>query len=155
MPACRAAIVAASSSAVLDHRRNAVGGLGQQLRLGVDDSGRSASGYFGQRLREFRLGGLRREGIITTPAGSGGRPAVVQSSSAQAARWAAQPDPRCSSGVQEARTSTSARGASSAIPPNDSLDTEVTVPLGATYSAPWLARASISQDQPTWPAAGR
>ena len=42
--------------------------------------------YVGQCLRELRLGGLRREGIITTPAGSGGRPASVQSSSAQPAR---------------------------------------------------------------------
>jgi hypothetical protein len=35
------------------------------------------------------------------------------------------------------------------MPPKDSLDTEVTVPLGATYSAWWASRASINQDQPT------
>ena len=106
-------------------------------------------GRFGQRLRGFRLGGLRRDGINTTPAGSGGKPAVVQSSSAHACRWALRPTPSLRTGVQEARTSTSASGESSAIPPKDSLDTDVTVPLGSTYSAPWLSSASMSQDQPT------
>jgi hypothetical protein len=38
-------------------------------------------------------------------------------------------------GVQEARISISAREGSDAIPPKESLDTEVTVPLGASYSA--------------------
>ena len=34
-------------------------------------------------------------------------------------------------GVHDARTSISARGDSSDMPPKDSLDTDVTVPLGA------------------------
>jgi hypothetical protein len=38
--------------------------------------------------------------------------------------------PSLSRGVHEARTSISARGSSSAMPPKDSLATEVTVPLG-------------------------
>ena len=112
----------------LDDGGNPVRGLGQQVDF-LGQSGKGC-GCFGQRLREFRLGAFRREGISTTPAGSGGRPAVVHSSSAQAARCAVSPTPLSSSGVQEARISTSARGGSSAIAPNDSLDTEVTVPLG-------------------------
>ena len=61
---------------------------------------------------------------------------------------------RSSSGVQDARTSTSARGSWSAMPPNDSLATDVTVPLGAVYSAPCASSASISQDQPTRASSG-
>ena len=53
--------------------------------------------------------------------------------------------PSLSTGVQEARTSTSALGSSSAIPPNDSLDTDVTVPLGATILG---AVAGQRVDQP-------
>ena len=67
-----------------DDGRHALDGRGEQLRFLIKI--RFGKRYFGQFLREFRLGGLRREGIITTPAGSGGRPASVQSSSAQPAR---------------------------------------------------------------------
>src|SRR5215211_3500364 len=67
-----------------DDRWHALGRRGQQLRFLIKI--RLGQGYFGQGLRELRVGSLRREGIITTPAGSGGRPANVQSSSAQAAR---------------------------------------------------------------------
>src|SRR5215218_5862265 len=54
-----------------DDRWHAFYGRGEQLRFLIKI--RCAKWYFGQCLREFRLGGLRREGIITTPAGSGGR----------------------------------------------------------------------------------
>lgn len=72
-----------------DDSWHALNGCREQLRFLIKI--RFGQRYFGQRyfsqgLREFRLGGLRREGIITTPAGSGGRPASVQSSSAQADR---------------------------------------------------------------------
>ena len=67
-----------------DDRRHTIRGRGEQLRFLIEI--RCGERYVGQCLRELRLGGLRREGIITTPAGSGGRPASVQSSSAQPAR---------------------------------------------------------------------
>ena len=52
-----------------------------------------------------------RRGVIgTTPAGNGGSPATWHSRSAHAARCGVRPDPSgCSSGVHEARISTSAR----------------------------------------------
>ena len=67
-----------------DNRWHALGGRGEQFRFLIKI--RCGERYVGQCLRELRLGGLRREGIITTPAGSGGRPASVQTSSAQPAR---------------------------------------------------------------------
>jgi hypothetical protein len=63
---------------------HALRGLGEQLRFLIKI--RCGERYFCQRLRVLRLGDLRRDGINTTPAGSGGSPANVQSSSAQAAR---------------------------------------------------------------------
>ena len=67
-----------------DNRWHTLRGRGEQLRFLIEI--RCGERYVGQCLRELRLGGLRREGIITTPAGSGGKPASVQSSSAQPAR---------------------------------------------------------------------
>ena len=40
-------------------------------------------------------------------------------------------------------------GGSSAIPPKLSELTQVTLPEGTTYSAPWASSASVSQLQPT------
>src|SRR4051812_32805122 len=51
-----------------DDRWHALNGRGEQFRFLIEI--RFGKRYFGQCLRGFRLGGLRREGIITTPAGS-------------------------------------------------------------------------------------
>ena len=124
----------------------------------VSRTGSSSTGGVGEgaSVNVSAFGSVGCGGTASAPPrpGSGGSPAVVHNSSAQAARCGGRPTPSSSSGVQDARTSTSARGASSAMPPKDSLVTDVTVPLGAVYSALWAARASISQDQPTLPISG-
>ena len=86
--------------------------------------------------------------MSTTPAGSGGRPAVVQSSSAHAATWAERPAPADNWGVHDARTSISAR----APPPTCRRKTRSTPTSRCRWgpgSRQRAASASISQDQPT------
>ena len=73
----------------------------------------------------------------------------MHSRSCQASTWGTMASPVSMSGVHEARISTSARSGSPSIEPNAFDETAVTVPLGATYSAPRPLRASSSQDQPT------
>src|SRR5919106_1364523 len=127
------------------------------LREGRDDT--FEGGRFGDDIREplprFEegLGSVRHrrvaprcDGMATTPAGSGSRPAAVVSTSPQARTCGVM---SCSSGVQDARISMSAVGGSSAMPPKDSDATRVTVPLAAVYGAPCPASASVSQAQPT------
>jgi hypothetical protein len=88
----------------------------------------------------------RLVGRVTTPGATGGRPAVVHSSSHQASRWASNAS---SSGVQEARISICAEAASAAMAPKLSDATRVTVPLAAVKPARWLSRDSVSQAHPT------
>ena len=52
-------------------------------------------------------------------------------------------------GDQEARISISESSLRGVSFPKDALDTRVTVPLGAAYSAPVAARQSNNQFQPT------
>ena len=52
-------------------------------------------------------------------------------------------------GVQDARISSWAVAPSGDRPPKLSDATQVTVPDGATYDAPWASSASVNQLQPT------
>ena len=68
-----------------------------------------------------------------TPSGTGGRPTAVHRSSPHASTWAVMSRAPSSStaGVHDARISTWAVPASSAIPPKLSVVTQVTVPDAA------------------------
>src|SRR4029453_3461316 len=103
-------------------------GLGECGRVG-DDGGQTVAGFDQENgWLAHRSGPPRGEGIATTPAGSGVRPAARVSTSPQAR---ACRDKSGSSGVHEARISISAVGGSPAIAPNDSEAPRVTVPLAA------------------------
>src|SRR5690606_33785269 len=93
----------------------------------------------GRRLLHLRAVGHRsprcprRPGRATTPSGTGSNPTAVQSSSPQASTCG----PMSPVGVHEARISSWALPPSSAIPPKLSEVTLVTVPDGASKTAPW------------------